>query len=95
MVTFLAGTVPALSKSAVRAGKAKEEKCLLANLSALWNLASHSTGNKKSMCETDGFLKLLVSLLTKEPQQTVMAENASGILKYLCSKSRLEATADL
>lgn len=86
MVAFLAGTVPALSKSAVRAGQSKEEKCLMANLSALWNLASHSVENKKVMCETEGFLKLLVALLESDPLHTAVTENASGILKYLCGK---------
>lgn len=78
-------TVPALIKASLQAYKNDDRKCLLALLSALWNLAPHSVENKKQMCENNEFLLMLLQLLTDNPQCAVLVESASGILKYLCS----------
>ncbi|KAI1722195.1 adenomatous polyposis coli protein-related protein 1 [Ditylenchus destructor] len=85
MANALKSSVPALVRAALQAHTARDHKCLLAVLSALWNLASHSTDNKCAMCQEVNFLKLLVELLVDDPNMTLLVESASGILKYLCS----------
>lgn len=83
----LGQTVHALTKAVLIASEANfDQKCLLSLLSALWNLAPHSTQNKRTMCESPEFLHILIYLLTDNPRFTVLVESASGILKYLCSK---------
>lgn len=98
MAHSLAKTVPALSRAAVirlqdlhqdifmRRESNDENKSLLAVLSALWNLASHSVDNKRAICETQAFLYLLIINLTNNPDKTLFVENVSGILKYVSSK---------
>uniref|UniRef100_A0A7E4W6B0 TOG domain-containing protein n=1 Tax=Panagrellus redivivus TaxID=6233 RepID=A0A7E4W6B0_PANRE len=97
MKQHLTIVVPALTLAAVRAHANGDTKGLLATLSALWNLGSHSLENKKAICEGKKFLPLVISLLDCEPANTVMVENASGILKYACAyltkKSELLAQA--
>uniref|UniRef100_A0AC34FRW1 Uncharacterized protein n=1 Tax=Panagrolaimus sp. ES5 TaxID=591445 RepID=A0AC34FRW1_9BILA len=85
MKISLARIVPALSMAAIKANLQGDSKCLLASLSALWNLGSHSMENKKAMCETPNFLLLIISLLDCAPAHTTRVENASGILKYACA----------
>jgi hypothetical protein len=85
MKISLSRIVPALSSAAIKAHSNGDSKCLLATLSALWNLGSHSMENKKAMCETHNFLSLIISLLDCAPAHTTMVENASGILKYACA----------
>lgn len=71
MSATLSPTVSALTRASLRAYRANESKCLCATLSALWNLASHSRENKKSICEQSGFLDMIVELLTTDAQHTV------------------------
>ncbi|KAI1718712.1 adenomatous polyposis coli protein-related protein 1 [Ditylenchus destructor] len=85
MANSLKSSVPALVSASLQAHSVRDHKCLLAVLSALWNLASHSTDNKRAMSEEANFLKLLVELLVDDPNMTLLVESASGILKYLCS----------
>uniref|UniRef100_A0A914DK84 Adenomatous polyposis coli protein n=1 Tax=Acrobeloides nanus TaxID=290746 RepID=A0A914DK84_9BILA len=83
MGEILASGVPALTKAAIRSSQQSDEKCLLASLSALWNLASHSQENKRVMCETPEFLRLLISLLSSDLRHISLIESASGIIKYI------------
>uniref|UniRef100_A0A914ZPI6 Adenomatous polyposis coli protein n=1 Tax=Parascaris univalens TaxID=6257 RepID=A0A914ZPI6_PARUN len=82
MSATLSPTVSSLTRASLRAYRANESKCLCATLSALWNLASHSRENKKSICEQSGFLDMIVELLTTDAQHTTLVEPASGVLKY-------------
>jgi hypothetical protein len=95
MTQALAKTVPALARAAAirlqdlhrdvftPKNLHDENKALLAVLSALWNLASHSLDNKRAICETQAFLFLLIINLTNNPDKTPFVENATGILKYV------------
>ena len=89
MKQSLSRIVPALASAAMKAHSIRDSKCLLATLSALWNLGSHSIANKGVMCETPGFMLLVISLLDSAPCHTTMVENASGILKYACGEPRI------
>lgn len=86
MIEVLQQTVPTITKTAIEVfygNFVNEQKCLISLLSALWNLASHSTQNKKSMSDKK-FLKILIELLSDNPKYSSLVETASGILKYLC-----------
>ena len=84
MAKKLSEIVPALTNAAVKAHKRSDQKCLMAALSALWNLGSHSMENKQAICEADKFLPTVIGLLDCVPANTLMVENASGVLKYAC-----------
>ncbi|CAJ0594445.1 unnamed protein product [Cylicocyclus nassatus] len=83
MSDILSPTAKALSRAAVIAHNERDESCVRAILSALWNLASHSERNKKAICDEHGFLPLLTSLLSNDARMTAVVESASGILKYV------------
>ncbi|KAK5974163.1 hypothetical protein GCK32_007541 [Trichostrongylus colubriformis] len=83
MSDVLSPTAKALSRAAVIAHNERDEGCVRAILSALWNLASHSERNKRAICDEPGFLALLTSLLTNDARMTAVVESASGILKYV------------
>lgn len=74
-------TVPTLIQASMRAHSAKDSKCLCATLSALWNM-SCSLQNQQTICQNARFLETLVDLLVYDPQQTAVAEAATGVLKY-------------
>ncbi|CAI4233018.1 unnamed protein product [Auanema sp. JU1783] len=82
MSAALSPCVKALVRAAVYGCQHKDEGCVRATLSALWNLASHSMENKRAICDEPGCLHMLASLLTPNTNQTVIVESASGILKY-------------
>ncbi|KAE9556314.1 hypothetical protein FO519_000497 [Halicephalobus sp. NKZ332] len=84
MAKRLSEVVPGLTNAAVKAHRRNDQKCLMAALSALWNLGSHSIENKQAVCEADKFLPMVISLLDCSPANTLMVENASGVLKYAC-----------
>lgn len=71
----LAPTVRPLARAALRASAReageKDDACLRACLSALWNLASNTLDNKKALCDEKGFLDLLLRLLSHETSCTV------------------------
>uniref|UniRef100_A0AC35UC63 WAPL domain-containing protein n=1 Tax=Rhabditophanes sp. KR3021 TaxID=114890 RepID=A0AC35UC63_9BILA len=79
MIGRLHETVPALSKAAVRAHIVKDAKTLGATLQALWNLAGHSVNNQKIICEEEGCLDMLISLLSVDPQFSALLETSSGL----------------
>ncbi|KAI6203463.1 hypothetical protein M3Y94_00559600 [Aphelenchoides besseyi] len=95
MIQALSQTVPSLARTVVRLHNSQELvgrkdvmddgkcKCLFATVSGLWNLSSHSTENKRAMCETPEFLIRLISNLSNEPDKILLVENYSGVLKYL------------
>ncbi|VDO19160.1 unnamed protein product [Heligmosomoides polygyrus] len=83
MSDVLSPTAKALARAAVMAHNERDEGCVRAILSALWNLASHSERNKRAICEEPGFLALLTSLLSNDARMTAVVESASGILKYI------------
>ncbi|KAL6731985.1 hypothetical protein Aduo_002797 [Ancylostoma duodenale] len=83
MSDILSPTAKALSRAAVIAHNERDEGCVRAILSALWNLASHSERNKRAICDEPGFLALLTSLLSNDARMTAVVESASGILKYV------------
>ncbi|CAI5440229.1 unnamed protein product [Caenorhabditis angaria] len=85
MSEALRPTVHALSIAAVRAANKNREDfgCVKATLSALWNLASHSIENKKTICETPNCLAILANLLSTDVRQTAIVDSATGILKYV------------
>ncbi|KAK6019728.1 hypothetical protein OSTOST_14629 [Ostertagia ostertagi] len=83
MSDVLSPTAKALSRAAVIAHNERDEGCVRAILSALWNLASHSERNKRAICDEPGFLALLISLLSNDARMTAVVESASGILKYV------------
>ncbi|CAB3408464.1 unnamed protein product [Caenorhabditis bovis] len=83
MSESLRPTVHALAIAAVHANKNRDEGCVKATLSALWNLASHSVENKRTICDTPNFLALLASLLSTDVRHTGIGESATGILKYV------------
>ncbi|KAL7064504.1 hypothetical protein AAHC03_04812 [Spirometra sp. Aus1] len=66
---------------------AKREPTLRTTLSALWNLSSHCTTNKKAVCSVDGALAFLVDALDVGNQSKGLAvmESSGGILRNLCS----------
>uniref|UniRef100_A0A0V0J546 Adenomatous polyposis coli protein n=1 Tax=Schistocephalus solidus TaxID=70667 RepID=A0A0V0J546_SCHSO len=66
---------------------AKREPTLRTTLSALWNLSSHCTTNKKAVCSVDGALAFLVNALDVGNQSKGLAvmESSGGILRNLCS----------
>lgn len=86
MSEVLSSTVPALTRAVIRASEQRDEKCLLATLSALWNLASHSVENKRVMGENEEFLRLIISLLSADLKHINLIESASGIIKYISGK---------
>jgi hypothetical protein len=98
MSQALTKTVPALSRAATirlqelhpdifsRKDTHDDNKSLLAVLSALWNLASHSIENKRAICETQAFLFLLIINLTNDPDKILFVENGTGILKYIAGE---------
>ncbi|KAK6731998.1 hypothetical protein RB195_008068 [Necator americanus] len=83
MSDILSPTAKALSRAAVIAHNERDESCVRAILSALWNLASHSERNKRAICDEPGFLALLTGLLSNDARMTAVVESASGILKYV------------
>lgn len=64
-----------------------KESTLKSILSALWNLSAHCTQNKKSICEVDGAIQFLVTMLNyKSPSKTLaIVECAGGILRNISS----------
>ncbi|KAE9417309.1 hypothetical protein Angca_002718, partial [Angiostrongylus cantonensis] len=83
MSDALSPTAKALSRAAVIAHNDRDEGCVRAILSALWNLASHSDRNKRAICDEPGFLAVLTTLLTNDARMTAVVESTSGILKYV------------
>ncbi|CAJ0565416.1 unnamed protein product, partial [Mesorhabditis spiculigera] len=95
MFELLSPTCPAVAEAFVDAYKKaivqnmsnkeardREMAAVSATLSALWNLASHSTDNKKAICKTEFCLTYLVELLTPNAKATLIVESATGVLKY-------------
>uniref|UniRef100_A0A0K0E3B3 Armadillo-type fold,Armadillo-like helical n=1 Tax=Strongyloides stercoralis TaxID=6248 RepID=A0A0K0E3B3_STRER len=82
MTEILSETVSALCKSALRAYVCKDFKRLSSSLQALWNLAGNSMDNRRTICNDQSFMDLLINLLTITPQQATLLESASGILSY-------------
>lgn len=74
-------TVPSLIQASMRARAEKDNKCLCATLSALWNM-SFCSQNQQTICQNSRFLETLVDLLVHDPQQTAVAEASTGVLKY-------------
>ncbi|CAD5208604.1 unnamed protein product [Bursaphelenchus xylophilus] len=92
MMLALQKTVQPLAMASVKLYKQKldrnsheEQKCLHSTFAALWNLAGHSTENKRAICETPLFIPYLVAQLNTEPEATAFVENASGVLKYIAA----------
>ncbi|VDL33916.1 unnamed protein product [Hymenolepis diminuta] len=65
---------------------AQREATLRTTLNALWNLSSHSTANRKAVCNVTGALAFLVSALdAKNPNKDVeIKANSGGVLRNLC-----------
>ncbi|CAL2030636.1 unnamed protein product [Caenorhabditis brenneri] len=81
MSEALQPTVHALSVAAVYAHTHRYD--VTATLSALWNLAGHSTENKRTICDTPNCLKVLANILSPDSRFTSLVDSATGILKYV------------
>uniref|UniRef100_A0A1I8A3M1 Adenomatous polyposis coli protein n=1 Tax=Steinernema glaseri TaxID=37863 RepID=A0A1I8A3M1_9BILA len=83
MQAVLAETVPSIAHASVRAYFDKDQKCLQATLSALWNLSSHCARNQTAICEAPRMLEVLIRSLNSRVTNVGIVENASGIMKYI------------
>ena len=63
----------------------KKETTLKCILYALWNLSSHNMTNKQRICEVDGSIKYLISLLEYQSANSTLTivENSSGVIKNI------------
>ncbi|GMR53205.1 hypothetical protein PMAYCL1PPCAC_23400, partial [Pristionchus mayeri] len=79
----LFNATPALTKAAVEAHRRKEEKSVKSTLSAIWNIVG-SGGEEcvRRVVETEGFVDMLIQLLSMDAQRTLVVEYSTGILKY-------------
>ena len=63
----------------------KKETTLKCILYALWNLSSHNMLNKQRICEVDGSIQYLISLLEYRSANSALTivENTSGVMKNI------------
>ena len=70
----------------------RQEVCIRAVLSAVWNLSAHNSQNKEEICRTPGSLKYLTYALSYRSPSNSLAviENAGGILRNISSHIAVE-----